>query len=214
MAAIQHLRDSIVLSRMRIAAALLLLLPLTFLACESTDDQEPMQRPRRGGWGGGYGGGDDMRERARPNAAGALEFLPPPEWWRDPQLANALNLSTDQTNALEKIAKDAGDDADKIERDSGVAMRDLRSLLESEKPSEADIVTAGTRIRTMRDEVFDRQVKLLAAERAVLTKDQWQKLQDNLNSRRMDRGGRDRGGYPGRGGFPGGRGGGRRPFPG
>jgi Spy/CpxP family protein refolding chaperone len=201
---------------MRIAAAVLLLLPLTFLACESTDDQEPIQRPRRGGWGGGYGGdgGGDMMERPRPNAAGALEFLPPPEWWRDPQLANALNLSTDQTNALDKIAKDAGDDADKIERDSGVAMRDLRTLLESDKPSEADIVAAGTRIRTMRDDVFDRQLKLLAAERNVLTKDQWQKLQDNLNARRMDRGGRDRGGYPGRGGFPGGRGGGRRPFPG
>ena len=202
---------------MRIAAALLLLLPLTFIACESTDDQEPMQRPSRGGRGGGYGGGyggGDMMDRPRPTA-GALEFLPPPEWWRDPQLANALNLSTDQTSALDKIAKDAGDDADKIERDSGVAMRDLRSLLESDKPSVADIVAAGTRIRTMRDDVFDRQVKLLAAERDVLTKDQWQKLQDNLNSRRMDRGGRDRGGYPGgRGGYPGGRGGRRPGFPG
>jgi len=200
---------------MRIAAALLLLLPLTFLACESTDDQEPMQRPRRGGWGGGYGGdrGGDM-ERPRPTA-GALEFLPPPEWWRDPQLANAVNLTTDQTNALDKIAKDAGDDADKIERDSGVAMRDLRSLLESDKPSETDIVAAGARIRQMRDDVFDRQLKLLAAERNVLTKDQWQKLQENISSRRMDRGGRDRGGYPGgRGGYPGGRGGRRPGFPG
>lgn len=147
--------------------------------------------------------------------AGALEFLPPPDWWRDPQMATAVSLTPDQVASLEKISKDAGDDADKIERDSAVAMRDLRTLLESDKPAEGDIVTAGNRIRQMRDDVFDRQLRLLAAERTVLTKDQWQKLQETIHARANDRGGRDRGGYPGgRGGWGGGRGGRRPGFPG
>src|SRR5262249_12348543 len=61
----------------------------------------------------------------------------------------------------------------------------------------------------MRDSAFDKQVATLAAERVVLTKQQWQTLQDQLQQRMERRGGRDRGGYPGRGGFPGR--GGRRP---
>ena len=197
---------------MRTAAALLLLLPLMFVACQSAND-EPTPYPRgRGGYGGGYGrGGDDGMTRPRTTAS-ALEFLPPSDWWRDPQIANAVNLSADQIASLEKIAKDAGDDAEKIERDSGVAVRDLRTLLESDKPAETDIVAAGKRIRDMRDSQFDRQLTMLAAERVVLTKQQWQTLQDQLQTQRTERG-RDRGGYPGRGGFPG-RGGRRPGWPG
>ena len=200
---------------MRTAAAFLLLLPLIFVSCESSnDDEQPNPYPRgRGGYGGGYGrGGDEGMTRPRATASGALEFVPPADWWRDPQLANAVNLTSDQVAALEKISTDSGDDADKLERDSGVALRDLRSLLESDKPAEADILAAGKRIRDMRDSMFDKQLATLAAERIVLTKQQWQTLQDQLTSRRSERG-RDRGGYPGRGGFPG-RGGRRPGFPG
>ena len=191
---------------MRTAAAFLLLLPLTFIACQSTDD-EPYSR-------GGYrrGGDDEGMTRSRPASGGALEFLPPSDWWRDPQLANAVNVTADQVAALEKISRDAGDDADKIERDSTIAMRDLRTLLETDKPAEGDILAAGKRIREMRDSMFDKQLTMLAAERVVLTKQQWQTLQDQMQSRRTERG-RDRGGYPGRGGFPG-RGGRRPGFPG
>jgi|GEM_PF-577095 len=210
---VQHFRGSSVVPRMRTAAAFLLLLPLTFIACQSTNDDEPTPYPRRGrgGYGGGRGGDDGAMTRGRA-AAGALEFVLPADWWRDPQIANAVNLSTDQVAALEKISKDAGDDADKIERDSTVATRDLRTLLESDKPVEADIVTAGNRIREMRDSVFDRQLKMLAAQRVVLTQQQWKTLQDQLLTQRTERG-RDRNGYPGRGGFPG-RGGRRPGFPG
>lgn len=215
---VQHSRVLFVQSRMRFAAAFLLLLPLTFIACQSTNDDEPPVSPRggrggRGGFGGGYGRGDDDGAMMRGRAAnGAFDFMPPADWWRDPQLANAVNLTTDQVASLEKISKDAGDDAEKIERDSTVAMRDLKTLLASDKPVEADIVTAGNRIREMRDGVFDRQLKMLAAERVVLSKQQWQTLQEQLEARRSERG-RDRGGYPGRGGFPG-RGGRRPGFPG
>lgn len=196
---------------MRTAAAFLLLLPLIFISCQSSND-DPYPRGR-GGYGGGYGRGDDEgMTRPRAMASGALEFLPPSDWWRDPQLANAVNLTPDQVEALEKISKDSGDDADKLDRDSGVALRDLRSLLESDKPAEADILASGKRIREMRDSMFDKQLATLAAERVVLTKQQWQTLQDQLTSRRNERG-RDRGGYPGRGGFPG-RGGRRPGFPG
>src|SRR5438067_4358897 len=192
------------------AASLLLLIPLTFVSCQSSGYDEPPQATYPRGGGRDRGGEGMMRPRAE---SGVLDMLPPSDWWRDPQLANAVNLSADQVAALEKISKEQGDELEKLERDDGVSLRDLRSLLDSEKPSEADIIAAGNRVREMRDTIFDRQLKMLAGERALLTKQQWQTLQDQLATRRTDRGGRDRGGYPGRGGFPG-RGGRRPGFPG
>jgi hypothetical protein len=90
-----------------------------------------------------------------------------------------------------------------------VAMRDVRSVLDANQPSTADIVTAGQRLRTLRDTLFDRQIQMLAAERAILTQSQWQTLQQQLQARRSQR--RQDNGYPRRGG----RGmGGRGRFPG
>jgi len=200
---------------MRAIAVSLVALPLLLASCQTADyDDDPVTQsyPRRG-----RGGDDGGMRRPRMTAdGGMLDMLPPSDWWRDPQLANAVNLSSDQVAALEKLSHDQGDDLDKLERDVTVAQRDLRSLLDSDKPVEADIVAAGDRLRDMRTAIFDRELKMLAAERALLSKTQWQALQDQLQSRRTDRGGgrdRDRGGYPGRGGFPG-RGGRRPGWPG
>jgi Spy/CpxP family protein refolding chaperone len=124
-----------------------------------------------------------------------------------------VNLSADQVASLEKLSKDQGDELEKLERDAGISQRDLRTLLESDQPAAADIVAAGNRIRAMRDTVFDRQLQMLAAERTILTKAQWQILQTQMESRQSDRQ-RGRSGYPGgRGGFPG-RGGRRPGYPG
>jgi len=190
------------LMRMRAVAVSLLALPLLFASCQTSDYDDPAPR--------------SYPRRPRMAAGGMLDMLPPSDWWRDPQIANAVNLSTDQVAALERLSKDQGDDLEKLERDVTVSQRDLRTLLDSDKPAEADIMAAGNRVRDMRLTIYDRELKLLAAERALLSKQQWQTLQEQLqDSRRMDRGnGRDRGGYPGgRGGFPG-RGGRRPGWPG
>ena len=113
------------------AASLLLLISLAFISCQSSDYDEssPATYPR----GGGRGRGGEGMTRPRTET-GVLDMLPPSDWWRDPQLANAVNLSADQVAALEKISKEQGDELEKLERDAGVSLRDLRSLLDSEKP--------------------------------------------------------------------------------
>ena len=99
--------------------------------------------------------------------------------------------------ALDKIGKDQADEIARLDRDSMVAVRDLRQLLESNQPASADIVAAGERLRGLRDAQFDRQVQMLAAERQVLTLQQWDTLQTQLQSRPR---GTDNSGYPRRGG--------------
>ena len=176
-------------------AALTLVL---FAACTSYDNNQPPQRGPRGG-GGGYG-------YRPPAASGPLDMMPPAQWWHDPQIEAAVSLSNDQFAEMDKIAKPHEEEIARLERDSATAARDLRTLLDADKPPAPDIVTAAMRLRAIRDSAFEHQAQLLAAERAVLTQRQWQSLQSALQSQRQER--RDDYGYPnrrrgGRGRWPG-----------
>jgi Spy/CpxP family protein refolding chaperone len=186
---------------------LALVVIVALAACSSSDyDDGPVNRPR-GGWGGGYGGGGDFGPAAA-RGGGMLDMMPPDDWWHDPRIATAVNVTADQVARLDQIAKDHGDDVSRLTRDTEVAMRDLRSTIEGDSPTIDEIAKAAQRVRTLRDDNFDRQVQLLAAERTVLTKEQWKSLQDAMHESPRDQ--RRRGGYGGRGGM-GGRGRGRGP---
>jgi hypothetical protein len=181
----------------------LALIALVFAAaCSSSDyDQPPQRGPMRGG-GGGY--------VIRPQqASGPLDMLPPAQWWHDPQIETAVSLSNEQMTELDKVAKEHEEEIARLERDSMTAARDLRTLLDTEKPASPEIVTSAMRIRAIRDSAFEHQTQLLAAERALLTQKQWQSLQSALQSQRQERGRDDGYGYPR--GRRGGRGGGRWP---
>jgi Spy/CpxP family protein refolding chaperone len=125
-------------------------------------------------------------------------MLPPGDWWHQPMIADAVKLTAEQMAALDKITSDQADQIARMERDSMVAVRDLRTSLEASRPSEADIIAAGQRLRSLRDALFDRHLQMLAAERAILSLDQWQTLQQQLQERRSQRN-QDQG-YPRRGG--------------
>jgi len=191
---IQHFDTKVVRNGMKRFAVLACILALA--ACASA----------------GYDDDDSRVPERRPMSDDAL--LPPTDWWRQAEIADRVKPTADQVAALDKLQSEQGDELAKLERDLVIAMRDLRNALESEKPSSDDLMAAGNRVRTMRDEIFGRQLLLLAAERTILTREQWSALQDATRMRRRDRmrdgaGGRGpRGTYPGRGGrrpggFPG-----------
>ena len=169
---------------------LVLALPVLVFACASNDNQQ-VYSPRGGG-------SPDIR----PVAYG-LDLMPPSDWWHQPQIADAVRLTADQIASLDKIATDQ-DEITRLDRDMGISTRDLRAVLDSRAPTSADIVAAAQRIRTLRDTLLDRQIQLLATERTILSQDQWQALQQQLQNRREQR--RQDNGYPRRGRMGGGRG--------
>ncbi|HEV7570211.1 MAG TPA: hypothetical protein VGQ21_01820 [Thermoanaerobaculia bacterium] len=180
-------------------------------ACTSDMDDRDRRSPQ------GYPGGGE-RERggfARARAEGAgdgLELMPPSDWWRDPRISVAVNVTPDQVSSLDRISSEQSGEIAKLDRDSMVATRDLRQTVESNQPSASDITGAGQRLRGIRDALFDRRVQLLAAERTILTQQQWTALQDAMaasRTRDTDRPNRGYGGRGGRGGM-----GGRGRFPG
>ena len=182
----------------------ILALAITLAACTTADQPEPPRGRGPMGDGGGYGA-----PRATVTSGG-IDFVPFTDWWHEPSISAALNLTPDQFSALDKIAADQRDEIARLDRDSGTGMRDLRQVLESNQPSTADITTAAQRVRALRDTLFDRQVQMIAAERQVLTQQQWQTLEEQLRAERTQR--RDnnygprrggRGGMGGRGRWPG-----------
>jgi hypothetical protein len=182
----------------------LLLVVALAAACSSSD----YDQPRDGGRGPRGGGRTGMMA---PRPADGTGLLPPAGWWHDPQLAGAVNVTADQYTALEALEKNQTTELTKLRGDVTTASRDLRLLLETEKPSSNDIITAGNRVQSIRGEIFSHELRMLADERAILTQQQWTTLQKQLeNERAQDRGGygRDRDGYGGR---RGGRGGWGRP---
>lgn len=140
-------------------------------------------------------------------------MMPPAEWWRDPQISVAVGLSNDQTASLDRISHDQGDEIAKLERDSMVAARDVRQIVDSNEPAASDITRAAQRLRGIRDALFDHRVQMLAAERTLLTQKQWVALQQQLSASRNRPERMERGGYGGRGGR-GGMGGRGGRFPG
>lgn len=187
---------------------ILLLVALLISACSVSNygDDQASAPPRRGMISA------DSDTAAIQGFAGML--VPPSDWWRQAEIADVVKPTADQVAALDKLQTDQGDEILRLQRDIGVAERDLRNVLESDKPTTDAIISAGDRIKTMRDDIFDRQLRFLAAQRTILTREQWSALQDAVRAQRRDRirdgmgRGAGRGGYPGRGGrrpggFPG-----------
>ena len=186
-------------------------LPLLIAACSSSDYDEPPQPRGRGGYGGYGGGGEGAYNTPRGGeAAGGgagLNIVPLTDWWHQPAIADPMKLTNDQFTALDKIASEHSDDIQRLDRDNGVALRDFRQVLDSNQPSTADVTEAAGRVRALRNTLFDRQVDMLAAERAVLTQTQWQTLEQQLRAARSQRGeGQGRPGGRGGRGMGGGRG--------
>jgi Spy/CpxP family protein refolding chaperone len=147
-----------------------------FVGCSSTDSDERRPQARRA-------------PRTAPNAG--MDFVPFTDWWHEPSISEALNLTSEQYAALDRIAADQRDEISRLERDNATALRDLRQILDANQPAAADITTAAGRVRALHDALFDRQIQMLVAERQVLTQQQWEALQQRLRAERSPRSDRD-----------------------
>ena len=182
----------------------LLVVPCLLLLATCATDDYNQPAPQHGG----YGGGGGMRGERTAAPVGGLEIMLPQDWWRDQSTQIAVNLTDDQIAQLEKIGRDQGEPITQMQHDSANAIADIRNALNADPAKSEDIVAAGERVRNLRDTLFDRQVRMIAAERVVLSHDQWTKLEDVIRQQRQQRmqqqnpyGGGRHGGY-----------GGRRPF--
>src|SRR3954453_18301519 len=110
-----------------------LLALLLVVAC--TSDMHDRDRHPQGYPGGDRGG----FAQARAEGAGdGLELMPPSDWWHDPRISVAVNLTPNQLASLDRISHDQSEEIAKLERDSMMAARDLRQTVESNQPAAND----------------------------------------------------------------------------
>jgi len=130
------------------------------------------------------------------------DLLPRANWWHEPRINERLDLSGEQMQKLDALQNERTEEITRLQNDLRLVMRDLRSTLERRDANELEILAAGDRLAQLRDDLFRKQLAMLAAERAILTQTQWAQLQQQLEEREERR----MGPPGGRGGF-----GGRRP---
>jgi hypothetical protein len=135
-------------------------------------------------------------------AAPPERLLPPPQWWREKELADAVKLSGEQRKQLDALSGQ-GEEIARLERDLQLASRGIRAALESPEATVKSVIAAGDKLSALRTVLFSREIRFLADQRAILTQAQWMKLQKQVEELRPPRG---EGRGPGRGGpAPGGR---------
>lgn len=146
---------------------------------------------------------DNRRNDNRPSygryraSTGDLTMLPPGDWWRDTRMSGALRLTPGQIAELDQLQDAKGAEIAKLEVDKQAALDALREAISSNQATTNSILEAGRRVQTVRDNIFNTQLRLLAAERLVLSQLQWQTLQEQLPDSRPQRPDRLEDGYPG-----------------
>lgn len=99
-------------------------------------------------------------------------------WWKNPEIAQKVGLSDQQTQQLEKI-----------NQEGALKMIDLRATLEKQevilapmmqayRPDQAEVLAQVEKVSQARAALEKARVQTMLASRSVLTEEQWKKLQD------------------------------------
>jgi Spy/CpxP family protein refolding chaperone len=99
-------------------------------------------------------------------------------WWKDPQIRQKLQLSDEQRQKIEKIARDQEIQA--IELRAAVEKQDalLREMMESDSPDQAQALAQADKLSQARAQLEKSHVETMLAIRRVLTTEQAKKLRD------------------------------------
>ena len=132
-----------------------------------------------------YHGGGDMHPGAR--------IVPPGTWWRNPDMIQALTLTADQQKKMDDILLQSRIELVRLKASLDEQQLLLEPMLNANPPDSAKSLAQIGRIADLRANLEKANAKMLLSIRAVLTADQWTKLQAT------GRGGRHMHGDPGPG---------------
>ena len=138
-----------------------------------------------------------------------MGIVPPGTWWKNPATVTALTLTADQQKKLDDIFLQSRISLIHLHASLEEEQLKLEPLLNANPPDQAKSLAQISKIADLRADLEKADAKMLLSLRAVLSADQWTKLQADQRSRRdlrnQDRGPRPKGqGRPGAPSGPGG----------
>jgi len=110
--------------------------------------------------------------------------LPPGKWWRRPEVAERLALTSDQQNRLDEVFRINAKDLVDLKAEMEKRSIDLRSALEQDQLNRTEVQRAAARVSEARGKLFEREVMMLVEMRSVLNEQQWVRLRERLEDRR------------------------------
>lgn len=163
-------------------ATLLISLPLLAQNPQSgapPDSGQP-QRPDGPKW---ERRGDMMREPGRM-PMGMMGM-----WWKNPDVAQKIGLTDDQTQKIEKTFQDFR--LQLIDLHANLEKQEtlLQPLVDADQPDEAKVMAQVDRVAAARASLEKANAQMMLAIRRVLTPDQWKKLKEGRPERRHYEGG-------------------------
>lgn len=97
-------------------------------------------------------------------------------WWKNPELAQKVGLSDDQTQQLEKISYQSKLQMIDLRATLEKEQLNLHQQLESDQPNEDSVLGQVDKVAEARAAIEKARVQTMLATRKVLTPDQWKKL--------------------------------------
>jgi len=135
-----------------------------------------LAQPPEGGPGGGHGfGGHDHHFGPKPDG-GFHPLLPPGRWWKNAEVAKAIDLNDGQVQKIEQIFLDSRMKLVDIHANLQKEEIKLEPLLDADAPDENAVLGAIDRITTARAALEKANAQMAFSIRRVLTPEQWKKL--------------------------------------
>jgi len=132
--------------------------------------------PPMSGMSRDYHGGGDMHPGAR--------IVPPGTWWRNPDMIAALTLTADQQKKMDDILLQSRIELVRLKASLDEQQLLLEPMLNANPPDSAKSLAQISKIADLRANLEKANAKMLLSIRAVLTADQWTKLQATSRSGR------------------------------
>jgi periplasmic protein CpxP/Spy len=133
-------------------------------------------QPAPGNNAGGASGPPPL-EFHRPPMERAFHAGPHGRWWNNPELAQKLNLTTDQQKKMEAIFEQSRPNLSELLGTVHNEEAAMDPLLAAEHPDDNKILAQIDRVAQARAELERANGRMLLGLRKVLTPDQWKTLQ-------------------------------------
>ena len=131
-------------------------------------------------------GADGSMHMERHEGRG-MGIVPHGTWWKNPSMIQALNLSTDQQKRMDDIFLQSRIQLIHMHASLEEEQLKLEPLLNANPPDQNRALAQISKIADLRADLEKTDAKMLLSLRAVLTADQWTKLQAERHMRREDR---------------------------
>jgi Spy/CpxP family protein refolding chaperone len=110
--------------------------------------------------------------------------IPGGKWWKDSQIVQAIGLSDQQAQQIEKTFQDHRMQLVDLHANLEKAELQMEPMMSSDQPNESQVNAQIDKIAQARAALEKSNAQMLFAVRRVLTPDQWKKLQAQHHERR------------------------------